>query len=371
MIERRAFLLGTIATVFLHEPSRADFLADDEILGILRRRVDNARTSVGIVACTFDASRRKTITYGQSDSANGRPLDGDTVFEIGSITKVFTALLLAEMVTRGEVALDDPVAKYLPDSVKVPSRSGKQISLLDLATYTSGLPWNPPGISWWLNDNPYAAYTVDQLYSFLSSFVLPFDPGTQYQYSNVGFGLLGHALALKANLTFEDLVVSRVCTPLGLADTRVTLNASMRERLAQGHGRPGLKPTPSLDLQAIPGAGALRSTANDLVKFVRATCLTETGAPLHQAIDLLLQTQRPTSSPGRSAGLGWFVRSGNDDKIVWKDGLTAGFTSFAGFSTRLRSGAVVLSNTGKLIDDIGLHLTNPAYELVEWPRRPT
>jgi CubicO group peptidase (beta-lactamase class C family) len=369
MIERRDFLLGAIATAALIKQARADFLPDDEVLRILRDRIDNARQSVGIVACTFDASTQKIVTYGRSDSANGRPLDGDTVFEIGSITKVFTALLLADMVTRGEVALDDPVAKYLPDSVKMPSRGGKQISLLDLATYTSGLPHDPSGISF-QNENPFAAYTVEQLYSFLSNYVLPFDPGTRYQYSNVGFGLLGHALALKANMTYEDLVISRVCTPLELADTCITLNASMRDRLAQGH-LANLKPTPNWDLPALAGAGALRSTANDLVKFMRATCLTESGAPLRPAIDLLLQTRRPADSPSLEAALGFFVRSGNNDKVVWKDGLTGGYTSFAGFSTKLRSGAIVLSNAGTLIDDLGLHLTNPAYKLAEYPPEVT
>ena len=188
---------------------RANFLPDDEIRTILRDRIESARQSVGIVACSFDSGGQKTVAYGSSDSANGRPLDGDSVFEIGSITKVFTALLLAEMVTRGEVSLDDPVAKYLPASVKMPARNGKQISFLDLATYRSGLPPLPDGIP---NDgdNPYANYTAEQLYAFLSSHTLRFDPGRRYEYANLGFGLLGHVLALKADAPYEELMVSRI-----------------------------------------------------------------------------------------------------------------------------------------------------------------
>jgi len=322
-------------------------------------------SETGIVASSFDSSRQNIATYGRSGSANDHPLDGDTVFEIGSITKVFTALLLAEMVTRGEVALDDPVAKYLPDSVKMPTRSGKQITLLDLATYTSGLPRLPDGISN-TSDNPYANYTVEQLYAFLSGHSLGFDPGTHYEYANLGFGLLGHALALRANQSYEDLVLSRVCTPLGLADTRISLTASMRERLAQGHLN-DLKPASNWDLPTLAGAGALRSTANDLFKFMEATCFTETGAPLRPAIDLLLQTRRPTDIAKLQVGFGWFVLSGNDDEIVWKNGGTGGYSSFVGFSTRLRSGAVVLSNTANTIDDIGFHLTNPAYKIAQYP----
>jgi serine-type D-Ala-D-Ala carboxypeptidase/endopeptidase len=234
MIPRRDFLVGAMASVAFAGRVRADFAPEDEIRDILRDRVERARQSVGIVACAFDSSRARIVTYGGSAATNDRPLDGDTVFEIGSITKVFTSLLLTEMVTRGEVALDDPVAKYLPGNVKMPARNGKQITFLDLATYTSGLPRVPDGISN-TADNPYAAYTVEQLYGFLSNHTLRFDPGTHYEYSNLGFGLLGHVLALRAGTGYEDLLVSRVCAPLGLADTRISLNASMRERLAQGH----------------------------------------------------------------------------------------------------------------------------------------
>ena len=365
MIPRRDFLLGAIASSVFCTQARPDFVPDDEVRTILKDRLDNARQGVGIVACSFDSGRQKIATYGRSNGPNDRSLDGDTVFEIGSITKVFTALLLTEMVTRGEVALDDPIAKYLPDSVKMPSRNGRQITFLDLATYTSGLPRIPDGISG-ADDNPYAAYTIEQLYAFLSNHTLRFDPGTHYEYSNLGFGLLGHLLALRANTNYEDLVVARVCVPLGLNDTRITLNASMRERLAQGH-LSNLKPASNWDFPTLAGTGALRSTANDLLKFMKATCLADTGAPLRQAIDLLLATRRPADSSNTKVGLGWFVRSGNNDDIVWKTGMTGGYASFSGFSTRLRSGAVVLSNSANPVDDIGLHLTNPAYKIAQYP----
>lgn len=365
MIPRRDFIFGAIASSVWLTRARADVAPDDEIRSILQDRIDNARQSIGIVASTFEAARQKIVTYGRSGASNDRPLDGDTVFEIGSITKVFTALLLTEMVTRGEVALDDPVSKYLPGNVKMPARNGKQITFLDLATYTSGLPRLPDGIPNF-GDNPYANYTVEQLYAFLSNHVLRFEPGTHYEYSNLGFGLLGHVLALRANASYEDLVVSRVCMPLGLEDTRISLTGSMRERLAQGH-ESSLKATPNWDLPTLAGAGALRSTANDLVKFMKATCLSEAGAPLRPAIDLLLQTRRPTNNPNLAVGLGWFIRSGHDDEIVWKDGETGGYASFVGFSKRLRSGAVVLSNATNPIDDIGLRLTNPVYKLVQYP----
>jgi CubicO group peptidase (beta-lactamase class C family) len=364
MIARRDFLLGAMASSVFAATARADFASDDEVRDILRERIDRAHQSVGIVAISFDSAREKIVTYGQSGSAVDQ-LDRDTVFEIGSITKVFTALLLTEMVTRGEVALDDPVSKFLPGTVKMPDRNGKQITLLDLATYTSGLPRIPDGIPA-SGDNPYAAYTVEQLYAFLSSYTLHYDPGTHYEYSNLGFGLLGHALALRAGNSYEDLLVSRVCEPLGLRDTCISLSNSMRERLAKGHAS-NLKPASNWDIPTLAGAGALRSTANDLVKFVKATCLSGANAPLRSAIDMLLQTRRPTNLPNTEVGLGCFIRTGNKDEIIWKDGGTGGYASFAGFSTTLRSGAIVLSNSINSVNDIGFRLTNPAYTIAQYP----
>ncbi|MEA2884455.1 MAG: serine-type D-Ala-D-Ala carboxypeptidase/endopeptidase [Bradyrhizobium sp.] len=365
MIIRRDFLLGAIASSLVATRLRADFLPDDEIRNILRDRIEGARQSVGIVACSFDSGGQKTLTSGRSGAANGRLLDGDTVFEIGSISKVFTALLLAEMVTRGEITLDDPVAKYLPGSVKMPERNGKPITFLDLATYRSGLPRLPDGIPN-AGDNPYASYTAEQLYAFLSGHTLKFDPGRHYEYSNLGFGLLGHVLALRADIAYEDLVVSRICTPMGLSDTRISLTASMRERLAQGH-LSNLRTASNWDFQVLAGAGALRSTANDLVKFMKATCLPGAGAPLQQAIELSLKIRRPTAASNVKTGLGWFFLNSTGDEIVYKEGMTGGYASFAGFSKTQRSGAVVLSNAANALNDIGFHLSNPANQIAQYP----
>jgi len=140
----------------------------------------------------------------------------------------------------------------------------------------------------------------------------------------------------------------------------------MRERLAKGHAS-NLKPASNWDIPTLAGAGALRSTASDLVKFVKATCLSGANAPLRSAIDMLLQTRRPTNLPNTEVGLGCFIRTGNKDEIIWKDGGTGGYASFAGFSTTLRSGAIVLSNSINSVNDIGFRLTNPAYTIAQYP----
>jgi serine-type D-Ala-D-Ala carboxypeptidase/endopeptidase len=375
-IGRRALILAALAGRVAGAQADAGTTppSDAEVRAILMERVEVGRRSRGLVAGMRTADGRHLATYGSADTPGGdgsagatpnhRPLDGDTVFEVGSITKVFTALLLADMIERGEVGLDDPVMKYLPTAmpggVSLAMHDSKPITLLDLATYTSGLPNMPDNFAPKDPANPFADYTVAQLYGFLTGFVPRFDPGTHYEYANLGFGLLGHALALRAGRSYEDLVVDRICTPLGLDSTRITLSASMRGRMAQGHDR-ALDPVANWDLPTLAGAGALRSTANDLFTFLEA-CLGLRQTPLARAFAHMLTVRRRAWAQ-MDVAFGWFVVSRNDDEIVWKDGETGGYSSFVGYSTKSRLGSIVLSNAGILNDDIGFHLINPAYPL--------
>jgi CubicO group peptidase (beta-lactamase class C family) len=309
-------------------------------------------------------------SYGRSGSDNDRALDADTVFEIGSITKVFTALLLADMVLHGEVALDDPAAKFLPAKVHMPERDGVPITLLDLATYTSGLPRMPTNFAPADRTNPYVDYGAERLYDFLSNHELAFRPGTHYEYANLGFGLLGHILELRAGKPYEELVVSRICAPLGMEDTRITLSGAMRERLARGHNGL-LAPVANWDFSALAGAGALRSTMNDLFKFIEA-CLGTKNTPLAAAMKMALSARRPRLNQ-RDVALGWFVSSRFDDELIWKDGGTGGYATFVGYSTRTRRNAIVLSNANDSAANIGLglHLINAAYALPKLRREIT
>jgi len=316
-----------------------------------------------------DGGRRIDTAYGRSDAADNRALDADTVFEIGSITKVFTALLLADMIVRGEVTADDPVAKFLPENVRVPYFESTPITLLDLATYTSGLPRMPSNFTPRNASNPYADYSVEQLYDFVSNHKLRFRPGTRYEYANLGFGLLGHALALRAGKSYEELVVSRICAPLGMDDTRITLSRSMQERLAHGHDA-SLEPVANWDIPTLAGAGALRSTANDLLKFLEMS-LGNRASPLAAAMAMTLGERRPTERPRVEVALGWFSSTSHRDEIAWKDGGTGGYATFIGFSTKSRRASILLSNTADYGSNLklGVHLINPAYALAKLHRR--
>jgi len=352
---RAAFLLaGLTATPIVANPR---IISDAEIRRILVKRIDVERQGLGIVVGIIEPQGRRVIVYGKADNDNPRPLDGDTVFEIGSVTKVFTSLLLADMVERGVVALTDPVAEYLPKEVRVPGHGGKAITLQELATHTSGLPREPTNLKPKDVNNRFADYTVAQLYHLLSGYSLTRDPGAEFEYSNLGVGLLGHALARRAGVGYEELVRSRITTPLGMKSTAITLTPEMRARLAPGHNGEFAQ-VPSFDDPTLAGAGSLRSSASDMLTFLAAQ-LGFAKTPLAQAVEFTLTARHPTGSSGDA--LGWDVSTQHGRKIVWHNGGTFGYSSFVGFVPKTRVGVVVLSNTRSLaaVDDIGFHLLDP------------
>jgi serine-type D-Ala-D-Ala carboxypeptidase/endopeptidase len=258
-------------------------------------------------------------------------------------------------VSRKEVALDDPAAKYLPTHVRMPERSGKPITLLDLATHSSGLPGAPGNMNRKDPGNPYAGYSVDDLYEFLSGYTLPRDPGSEVQYSNLGAGLLGHVLSYRAGTDYESLVRSRITQPLGMPDTGITLSASQRRRMATGHSAM-LVPVANWDLPTLAGAGALRSSANDMLTFLEAF-LGYRESTLAPPMKAMLEVRRPIGKATFEIGLAWGILG----EIAWHDGGTGGFRSFIGYDPKARVGVIALSNAFTLsgVADIAMHLLNP------------
>lgn len=366
------FILGLVVGVLpltaQSSPTKSAFPTDAQIRDLLVERIDKQHQSVGIVVGVIDSNGRRTISYGTFDAGDNRLVNGDTIFEIGSATKVFTSLLLADMVQRGEVALTDPVAKYLPAGVKMPERNGRQITLIDLANHTSGLPRLPSNLSPKDAANPYADYSVEQLYQFLSGYQLTRDIGSQYEYSNLGGGLLGHVLARRAGMDYEKLVRTRICEPLGMRSTAITLSDEMKSRFAVGHDAT-MQRVAYWDLPTLAGAGALRSTANDMLSFVAAN-LGDVKTSLAPAMAAMLAVRHPTGTPGLEVGLAWHILTRDGHEIVWHNGGTGGFRSFVGFERKTGMGVVVLSNaeTPAGVDDIGQHLLNANAPLWQPPK---
>lgn len=328
-------------------------VTEAQIRGLLEWFVDE-ELSVGIVAGVTTQEGRVVVGYGRLSADDPTQPDGDTVFEIGSVTKVFTSTLLADLVVRGELGLDTPVQSLLGAAARMPTRGGAEITLGHLATHSSGLPRLPDNFEPADGTNPYADYGAERLYRFLASHELDRDIGAAVEYSNVGYGLLGHALALREGTDYGALVTERILEPLEMADTAVELTTSLRARLALGHNE-RLQPAAGWDFTALAGAGALRSTVNDMLTFVEAnTGLRE--SPLGAAMEFAHAPRLPDPALGMDLGLGWIIAAEGDRRFMWHNGATGGYSSFVGFDPEAREGVVVLSNSANLVDSVAYRL---------------
>lgn len=379
----------------------------------LRENVDRAalkymqsKKSVGLAVGVCTGGESHSFPFGSIGSGKPTVPDEKTIFEIGSITKVFTATVLADMHLRNEVRLDDPVNKFLPHFARLPSREGVDVTLRHLATHTSGLPRLPINLRGTRLDaaNPYAHYTVEDLYACLAKSRLERRPGTTSNYSNLGFGLLGHILAKAAGTDFETLVKQRICGPLGMVDTAVNLSEDQLHKLAAGHS--GRKRVPNWDLPALAGAGALRSTLRDMLRFLRAN-IEPSSTSLEATIRFAheIQTERkyrfyrdfgclaPLVVAGLAGifawqsfglpmwarvasvaiapavmfylwpvglstmALGWHVDDMLfDEPVFWHNGGTGGYASYMAFLPKTRHGVVLLANSDREPDSVGRDL---------------
>jgi CubicO group peptidase (beta-lactamase class C family) len=333
-----------------------------EIAAALKSRVD-AKRATGMVVATIEPDGSQSLAAYGSPGPGALPLDADSVFEIGSITKVFTAILLADMADRGEVRLDDPVTKHLPATVRIPERGGKQITLLDLTTQVSGLPRMPDNFTPKDLANPYADYTPQQMFEFLGRYQLTRDIGAQFEYSNLGVGLLGQALTHRAGKPYDALVRERILTPLKMDHSGIAFTPWMRTHLAKGHNAQGAV-TSNWDIPAFAGAGALRSTMHDMVIFARANlgmlATAQQGAPEIRRLQALMQQthkiQRSVGRPDTSIGMGWVVQTVKDREVVWHNGGTGGYRTWLGLDRARKVAAIVLTNSALSNDDLGFEL---------------
>jgi CubicO group peptidase (beta-lactamase class C family) len=339
----------------------------DSIKKAVQDRVDGGKT-MGMVIGVVDADGAKYFGYGKMAASGNETPGKDSVFEIGSISKVFTAILLADAVNRGEVNYDDTIESHLPDGVGAPTRDGKSITLEHLSVQNSGLPRMPNNFRPADPTNPYADYSFDQLYEFLGNVELARDIGEKYEYSNLGVGLLGHMLERATDQSYEELVVSRISQVLGMPDTAITLSEDMRARLAIGHQ--GEQAVANWDLPTFAGAGALRSTAQDMIIFLEANM----GLRESPLLEAMKETHRSRARAGgivMDIGLGWHIRKmAKGQNVIWHNGGTGGYRTFAGFVQDPPMGVVVLTNsTGAGDDDIGLHMLNEAVPMAAFTPR--
>jgi CubicO group peptidase (beta-lactamase class C family) len=364
-----ALLVGLAPTVAPAQRSdTARTISDSTARSLIDARV-RLMPNAGIIVGLVDAHGSRILSAGTLNGPGTPAPDASTMFEIGSVTKTFTATALADMVRQRQVTLDEPVARLLPDSVHVPSRDGKQITLLDLATQSSALPSLPTNFSPSDVSNPYADYSVAQLYAFLSSYQLPRDPGVRYEYSNLGFGLLGFVLARKDGTSYEAMVHRRITVPLGMNHTRISLSAKDSAHLAPAHNAAG-DTVANWDFPTLTGAGAIRSTMGDMLKYLTAYMQKDTTTAFGRDVQLAILPRRPTTIPNMRIGLAWHIRDVGSSQIVWHNGQTGGYHSFVGFDPARGTGVVILGNSATATDDIGFHLLDPSAPIMPPPAPP-
>ncbi|MGB8172175.1 MAG: serine hydrolase domain-containing protein [Nitrososphaeraceae archaeon] len=327
------------------------------------------KSNAAIVIGFVDPDGTKIFSFGNMSTAHNIPVNQNTFFNIGSITKTFTTLLLADMVKQGIVNLNDPVEKFLPPSVKVPQFNGKKITLEDLADHTSGLPEWPSNV--WLNNtvgdiNP--NYNVTQLYQALSDTKLTREPGAQVQYSSFGIGLLGHILSLESDgISYEELVKDRILDVLGMNDTKIALSQNeTNNRFSVGHlgGKEIITPRiPTI----LADSGAFRSTAPDMLKYVSAN-LGLIHTKLDDAMQLghLIRHSSIIANPmnySEYRGLGWRVLTNFGTETITHTGAINGWNAFAGFIPTKQVGVIAMCSCDSTDADMGslgfvlLHLT--------------
>lgn len=307
--------------------------------------------NVGIVIAFINGDTVDFFSVGTTDLQNNIPVNEQSVFEIGSISKVFTTTLLANEIVNGTMKLTDPISKYLPKEVSVPSRNGREITLLDLATHTSGLPRMPNNFAPKNPNNPYVDYTQELMYAFLSSYELPRDIGSEYEYSNYGMGLLGHILELHTGKSYEDLVIEKIALPCEMPNTKLVFNDYMKSHLAKPHAQ-GVEVS-NWDLTSLAGAGGIRATTKDMVQFIKANM----GIFKPSIYDAMAFSQKVAyENNGMKMGLGWNFAQNGKDTVVWHNGATAGYRSFTGFIKGTQKGVVVLGNSDGDIGRLGMKL---------------
>ena len=375
--------------------SKSQFKITNELKDLLKNIVDTNRTKGAFIVGLVDPNGTQFYGYGNASEANNFTVNQNTIFAIGSNTKVFTAVLLADMVENGLIKLDDPIEDYLPSNVKVPEYNGHKITVENLATHTSGLPEFPKNYcSEIAGENPQTPrekiqfqmnfancakdYTLDKFYQGLSNTTITREPGTKLEYSTFGSALLGNILLSLSNETsYEHLLKKRILDVLGMNDTRVNLSDEQKSRLAVGHLYGQELALFNYSNPIVPGGG-LYSSASDLLKFISAniglmkTKLNDAMQQSHlirhtsgetMENNIKITNQNSTDSVGFYIGLGWFITTNFGTEMIRHNGATGGgYNAFMAFNLETEKGIVIICSSdisNANITTAGLYTYNP------------
>ncbi|WP_313264005.1 serine hydrolase domain-containing protein [Sphingobacterium sp.] len=305
--------------------------------------------TTGIMLAVIDGKRQRRYSYGTiARTSKQLPDASKSIFEIGSVTKIFTSLLLAKEVVDGNLQLEDPISKYLPDSIPLLAWHGHPITLAQLSNHTAGFPRLPDNIFTTnaVLADPYSHYKVDSLFHFLKKYKVSSQTGIKFSYSNLGAGVLGVALERHNNKSFGQLVIDNICLPLGMKNT------SLEDAgVVQGYNEKG-KPTSYWHLESLAGSGAIRSTLDDMIIFMRAQLGSKNK--LQKAIHLTHQIT--LANDDQIMALGWRVKKAGSKTLFHHSGGTGGFRSFVAFDDKSKKAIIILSNAALDVTTVGFSI---------------
>ncbi len=342
-------LMGLLST---HPITKAESQVTHETKAIIEELIAENIT-FGVAIGVVSGKGTEIYCVGNTAMKGGVRIDKTTVFQLGSVTKVFTGILIADQVLRKKISLDDPVEKYLPANVTLPERNGTKIRLIDLVTHSSGLPVRPS--DYHIMEN--APYSTSQLYRFLSTVRLDTDIGTTFGYSSLGAALVGHVVSFLENKPYREVLRENIFDPLGMNSTDIVLTEDMQKRVSKGHDQ--RKESKWLEIPDVfSPSGAINTTAADMVKFIQAG-LGITKSPIHDAI-IQSQKQRKSYDVGEEESLGlgmfWMHEQAIGHTFIGHAGDTFGFSAYVGFDENHNRGVVVLSNGKMGVREIGVHI---------------
>lgn len=317
---------------------------------LAKQRVEYQETP-GIAVAWFEDGKVSYYSYGVLNIESREPVTSKSLFEIGSITKTFTCSALSYLVQKKEIDLNEKAQTYLPSTISLPEKNGKAIRIIDLATAHSGLSRMPGNFAPVNVSNPYIDYTDKELAVYLNNCELNAEPGSHYEYSNLGMGLLGYILTVKKNTTYSKLVKEIILSPLQMKETFIS-GETKSKQLATGY----IDKTPVAawtwgNQSVLTGAGGIVSNTEDMIAYLKAQ-LTTVDPILNAAFQDTHKERSDAGSPDMQIGLGWHIRN---HKYVWHNGGTGGFRSFAGFDPEKKRAIVLLTNSTAGIDDLGFH----------------
>lgn len=316
-----------------------------QIKDVLRTMPDQFEISVGL------------YTKGTTQGYGFRFTDGEVVaqentqhlFEIGSITKTFTATLLMQKVQEGTITLDSPIHTYLNINMKTSTFQGHYISFRHLVTHTSGLSNSAPQYLWpflkakmiW-PQNPYKYIKAKHYDNYLKKFELTYVPGRTWSYNNSAFALLGHTIASLSNQTWESLVQEKILSPFDMTHTYIDVPEQKKGALITGHSAKGKKAS-LWDMDFINPAGVLKSNVNDMLKWIKIN-VSSTAPGFIQATHASADIDIPSGSRN-TMGIGWIHKTmDNGDTYLWHSGGTGGYHAFIAFTKAHQNGIVILTN---------------------------